>query len=294
MAISISFMLLPAIFVSLFASLTVSNALIPSIHYQTPSSCSRDHNSFACEVQEAKRKIARLESILEERIEEINAKSRYFGECEKKIGELTTEIGRLKTTLSSVEHDYSRANEKLSALEEEVRLLWAASRKNNFEIHRLEHKALDAERRLKEISLQVGERTEIVSEQWIQIQQLEQALHMTEMRTSKIRKELWRRCPFVKFCASLFGDCLNMLKRILDPYVLGDGPVVGFCKSQALQTFEVAKHYHHQLQGFIKHAMKSNELTAGLAHEEVVFFVASALVAFPIMTACMLLLSQFS
>ncbi|XP_020551317.1 uncharacterized protein LOC105167885 isoform X3 [Sesamum indicum] len=256
MAISISFMLLPAIFVSLFASLTVSNALIPSIHYQTPSSCSRDHNSFACEVQEAKRKIARLESILEERIEEINAKSRYFGECEKKIGELTTEIGRLKTTLSSVEHDYSRANEKLSALEEE--------------------------------------RTEIVSEQWIQIQQLEQALHMTEMRTSKIRKELWRRCPFVKFCASLFGDCLNMLKRILDPYVLGDGPVVGFCKSQALQTFEVAKHYHHQLQGFIKHAMKSNELTAGLAHEEVVFFVASALVAFPIMTACMLLLSQFS
>ncbi|KAL0300701.1 UNVERIFIED_CONTAM: Triose phosphate/phosphate translocator, chloroplastic [Sesamum radiatum] len=175
------------------------------------------------------------ESVLEERIEEINAKSRYFGECEKKIGELTTEIDRLKTTLSSIEHDYSRANEKLSALEEE--------------------------------------RTEIVSEQWIQIQQLEQALHMTEMRTSKIRKELWRRCPFVKFCASLFGDCLNMLKRIMDPYVTGDGPVVGFCKSQALQTFEVAKHYHHQLQGFIKHAMKSNELTAGLAHEEVVFFV---------------------
>ncbi|KAL0328871.1 UNVERIFIED_CONTAM: hypothetical protein Scaly_2319700 [Sesamum calycinum] len=252
---AISFTLLPAIFVSLFASLTVSNALIPSILYQTPSSCSRDKNSFACEVEEAKRKIARLESVLVERIEEINAKSRYFGECEKKIGELTTEIDRLKTTLSSIEHDYSRANEKLSALEEEVRLLWAASRKNNFEIHRLEHKAIDAERRLKEISLQVGERTEIVSEQWIQIQQLEQALHMTE------------------FCASLFGDCLNMLKRIMDPYVTGDGPVVGFCKSQALQTFEVAKHYHHQLQGFIKHAMKSNELTAGLAHEEVVFFV---------------------
>ncbi|KAL0321260.1 UNVERIFIED_CONTAM: hypothetical protein Sradi_5387500 [Sesamum radiatum] len=225
---AISFTLLPAIFVSLFASLTVSNALIPSIDRQTPSSCSRDKNSFSCEVEEANRKIARLESILEERIEEINAKSRYFGE---------------------------------------------SSRKNNFEIHRLEHKALDAERRLKEISLQVGERTEIVSEQWIQIQQLEQALHMTEMRTSKIRKELWRRCPFVKFCANLFGDCLNMLKRILDPYVFGDGPVVRFCKSQASQTFEVAKHYHHQLQGFIKHAMKSNELTAGLAHEEVVFFV---------------------
>ncbi|KAK4421205.1 hypothetical protein Salat_2071000 [Sesamum alatum] len=276
---AISFTLLPEIFVCLFAALTVSNALIPSIDYRTPSACSGDHNSLACEVEEAKFKIARLESILEERIEEINAKIRHFGECEKKIEELTMEIDRLKTTLSSIEHDYSRANETLSALEEEVRLLWAASRKNNFEIHRLEHKALDAERRLKEISLQVGERTEIVSEQWIQIQQLEQALHMAEKRTSKIRKELWRRCPFVKFCTSLFADCLQMLKRILDPYVSGDGPVVGFCKSQALQTFEVARHYHHQLQGFIKHAMKSNELTAALAHEEVVFFVASALLS---------------
>lgn len=35
--------------------------------------------------------------------------------------------------------------------------MWAASRKNNFEIYALEQKALDAERRLKEVASQVEE-----------------------------------------------------------------------------------------------------------------------------------------
>ncbi|CAL8150745.1 unnamed protein product [Prunus armeniaca] len=39
-------------------------------------------------------------------------------------------------------------DERLNALEEEVRLLWAASRKYNFDLHLLEFKAQDAEDRL--------------------------------------------------------------------------------------------------------------------------------------------------
>ncbi|PIN08590.1 hypothetical protein CDL12_18830 [Handroanthus impetiginosus] len=292
---AISLILVPAIFASLFVSLTVSDALISPVEYQTPSFCSdqANQNSLACEVEEAKLKIARLESILEDRIGEINAKIQYFGDCERKIEELTTEIDRLKTALSGFEQDYSGANLKLSALEEEIRLLWATSRKNNFEIYALESKALDAEGRLKEITSQVEQMSEIVSEQWIQIQQLEQAVYMAEIRTAKVKRELWRRCPFVKFVTTLYDDFLKTLKRILEPYVLGNS-MLAFCKSRALQAFASAKYYHHQLQGFIRHAMKSHELTAPLAHEEVVFFVTSALVVLPIMTACMLLLSQFS
>ncbi|GFQ01268.1 hypothetical protein PHJA_002270700 [Phtheirospermum japonicum] len=268
-------MLLPAIFAYLFASLTVSETLIFPIDYQTPSSCSdqSSQKSLACEVEEAKLKIAQLETILDERIAATYTKIQYFRDCEKKIEGLTAEIDRLKTAMSSSEHDYSRACLKLTALEEEVRLLWAASRKNNFEIHDLEYKALDAESRFKEVNSQVEEMTEIVSEQWIQIQQLEQAVHMAEMRKSKVKKELWRRCPFVKFFINLFGDCLEALKGIMDPYVSREGSMFVFCKSRALQTFDAAKHYHHQLQGFITHAMKSNELTATLVHEEVVFFM---------------------
>lgn len=43
------------------------------------------------------------------------------------------------------------------AVSTQVRLLWAASRKNNFEIYALEQKAFDAERRLKEVASQVEE-----------------------------------------------------------------------------------------------------------------------------------------
>lgn len=60
------------------------------------------------------------ESILEGKIGEINAKTQYFSDCEKKIEELAAEIDRLKTVLSDFEEDYSRKNVKLSALEEEV------------------------------------------------------------------------------------------------------------------------------------------------------------------------------
>ncbi|KAL3615106.1 hypothetical protein CASFOL_040767 [Castilleja foliolosa] len=290
-----SIILLPAIFASLFA-VSLSETQISPIDYQTLSSCSDQsgQKSLVCEVEEAKLKIAQLESILEERIAATNTKIQYFRDCEKKIEGLTAEIDRLKTAVSSLEHDYSRANLKLTALEEEVRLLWAVSRKNNFEIHDLEYKALDAESRLKEVNSQVVEMNEIVSEQWIQIQQLEQAVHMAKMRKSKVRKELWRRCPFVKFFINLFGHCLDTLKGIMDPYVSRDGSVFVFCKSRALQTFDAAKHYHHELQRHVTHAMKSNKLTANLAHEEVVFFVASALVAFPLMSACMVLLPQLS
>ncbi|KAL8045805.1 hypothetical protein ABFX02_08G138100 [Erythranthe guttata] len=291
-----SLILLPAIFLSVFVFLAESNALSSPIGGETTSSCSEQGKgkSLACQVEEAKLEISRLESILEERIGDMNAKTRHFEDCEKKIEDLATVIDLLVTDFSRFENDSSRASEKLTDLEDEVRLLWAASRKNNFEIYEMELKALGAERRLREVTSQVGEMSEIVSEQWIQIQQLEQAVHMAEIRASKVRKKLWKRCPFVKSIIAYLSDCLKTLKRILDPYVSRYASLLVSCNSQALQMFASAKGYHHQLQDLIRYAMQNNELTAVLAHEEVVFFVASALVAFPLMTACMLLLSQFS
>ncbi|KAH6833926.1 hypothetical protein C2S53_004728 [Perilla frutescens var. hirtella] len=265
-----SLLLLASLFLSL--DLTTSNAVDS---HSAPPSCSDQwsQKSIACEVEEAKLKFARLESMLEEKIGEINARTQYFNDREKKIEELTSEIDRLKTALSDFEEDNSRKNVKLSALEEEVRLLWAASRKHNFEIYALEQRALDAESRLKEAISQVEETSEIVSEQWIQIQKLEQALYMVEVQTSKIRYELWKRCPFVKFFMNLYGDFLKILKGFLDPYVLRDGSMFAIFKSRVFQTFSAAKRYHHQLQGFLRRAIESNELTAAFAHEEVIFFV---------------------
>lgn len=107
------------------------------------------------ELQDAKLKIAGLESILEESIKKVNGKSIYIEEHENVIDDMTNKIHHLQSLLSKIKDDSSRAEERLNALEEEIRLLWAASRKNNFDIHNLESKALDAEDRLEEVSLQV-------------------------------------------------------------------------------------------------------------------------------------------
>ncbi|KAL2494982.1 myosin heavy chain [Forsythia ovata] len=289
---AISLILLPAILTSLLLSHVETNALDSSVHNESASFCTQQQNqkSLPCELEELKLKVARLESILEESSELSNAKNLYIREIEKKIEQFTIEIDRLRAILSSFEVDSLRANQRLNALDKKVRLLWDASRRNNFEIHSLEHKALDAERRLKVVTSQVEEMAEIVSEQWIQIQQLEQAVHMAEMRMLKFKREIrWTRCPFVKFIKTIFDPYLKMLNGILDPYLT---PVWGYCKSHVLKTFSACKALSSP--GFVKRSMESNELTAALAHEEVIFFLASALVAFPVVSAFMLLTSQVS
>lgn len=60
------------------------------------------------------------ESILEGKIGEINARTQYFGDCQRKLEDLTSEIVILKTAFSDFEEDHTRKNVKLSALEEEV------------------------------------------------------------------------------------------------------------------------------------------------------------------------------
>lgn len=294
---AIALILLPALLISIPFPVVETTAVDSSVQSGTGTFCTDQQNlqvqkPLPCEVEELKLKVAQLESILEERSRLSNAQSLYIRDIEKKIVEFTLEIDRLRTILSSFEVDSLRADQRLDALEKEVRLLWDASRRNNFEIHSLEHKALDAERRLKLVTSQVEEMAEIVSEQWIQIRQLEQAVHMAEMRMLKYKREVrWNICPFVKFIKSTFAPYFKMLKGILDPYLT---PAWGYCKSHVLKTFTAAKLYHHQLQGFVKQSMEGNELMAALAHEEVIFFLASALVAFPLVSVFIFLVSQFS
>ncbi|XP_059291396.1 uncharacterized protein LOC132044876 [Lycium ferocissimum] len=236
-----------------------------------------------------------LESILDEGIPNLNAKSQYIRETEKKIEEISIEIDNLTTALSKLQHHSSR----ISALEEEVQLLWDAARKNNFEIHKLEFKAQDAEKRLEVLTSQVEKMAEIVSEKWIQIQRLEQAVQMAEVRTLKVKRQLrFSKCPFVKFIKNLFGHQLETLKGILHPYGSYSMADPNSYWSQALhhlrRTFSSARQYHYELQSFVKQEIERNEFPAALANEEVVFLVASVLIVFPILSVFMLLFSYFS
>ncbi|KAJ0018946.1 hypothetical protein Pint_10517 [Pistacia integerrima] len=249
------------------------------------------------EIAEAKLKIARLESVLEESLQKLNARSNYLKERDNLIDELAIKIQDLLSLLSNIKHDSSRTEERVAALEEEVRLLWAVSRQNNFDLHTLESKAQDAEDRLEEVTSQVEKMADIVNEQWIQVQHLEQALHMTEMRALNIQRKLRvTGCTFLKFVNDVSEKHLPKLLGILDSYFSGGGSTLRSYVSKAEQQFKRFfsgfKKFHHELQGVIRQEMEKNELTAALVNKELVFFVASALITLPILTAWMLLSSK--
>ncbi|KAI5657165.1 hypothetical protein M9H77_25958 [Catharanthus roseus] len=293
MASSLAFLLAA---ISLPLLLPESMGLTSPISSQTDSE--ENHDSLIFQIQEANLKLARLESGFDRHVHELNAKSVYIRQSEKKIQEMNQEIDRLRTALKNLEDNTSSANDKIHALEEQIQFLWAASRKKNFEIYKLEIRAHDAEKRLKLVRIQVEKMADIVSEQWTQIQQLEQALQMAQFRASKVKRQLTAsKCPVMKSIRNSL-EHLETLKGLLDHSVSDVGSVLKSCISEASyhlrKTYTAAKYYHHQLQGYIKQAMLRNELTAVLANDELVFLVVSALITFPVLSLYMLLSSGFS
>ncbi|PQM39366.1 hypothetical protein Pyn_17860 [Prunus yedoensis var. nudiflora] len=103
---------------------------------------------------------------------------------------MAQKIHHLQSVLFTLKRDSLATDERLNALEEGVRLLWAASRKYNFDLHVLESKAQDAEDRLETVASQAQKMADIVTEQWIQIQQLEQALHITQF-INNLSNDAW-------------------------------------------------------------------------------------------------------
>ncbi|PON60621.1 myosin heavy chain-like protein [Trema orientale] len=204
-------------------------------------------NDNTGELRQIKLNIARLESKLEEISRNLNEKGLHIEEQDKLIEHMSHKIQLLQSTVLGLKSD-----ERIKALEEEVHLLWAASRKSNFDIHVPESKAQDAQERLDLVASKAQKMADIVTEQWIQIQRLEQALQFTE------------------FINKLFGDHLQNVHGVLDPYIL-----------QFKRVFAVAKEYHHELQRFIKREMEKYAFTAALANSELVFFMAYALITFP-------------
>ncbi|XP_038998677.1 uncharacterized protein LOC120123966 [Hibiscus syriacus] len=189
-------------------------------------------------------------------------------------------------------------NERTKALEEEVHCLWAVSRKNNFDLHILESKAQDTEDRLEVDTSQVEKMAEVVTEHWIQIQQLEQALQIAEMRALQAQKQRIMRCTFLKFINGVSGRHLPKMSGALYSYSLGKRTIIKSDMSQALQQlrrfYSAIEKYHNELQGFIKQEMQGNEVAAAFFNIELVLLLASAFITFPILGAWMLVLSWFS
>ncbi|XP_039068409.1 uncharacterized protein LOC120214637 [Hibiscus syriacus] len=255
-----------------------------------------NRNLLIRELDDAKLDLSRLESVIDETIERIDAKTLILKEREKLLEDMENKIAYLQSVLSSLKDESLLADERLKALQKEVRLLWDVSRNNNFELHVLELKAQDAEDRLKVVTSKVEKTAEVVTEQWIQIQHLEQAHQIAQIRALQYQRKRYMRCTFLKFISDLSEIHLPKMFGALEHYSFGLGSTMKYYMSQALpqlrRLYSATKKYHHELQGFIKQEMRRNEFTATFANDELVFFLASALITFPVLSAWMALSSR--
>ncbi|KAL8233622.1 hypothetical protein R6Q59_019722 [Mikania micrantha] len=268
MAISQS--MLPAVFLLYIIISYKSTAVIA----QSSHTGGEGHCHLIDEIREAELKIVRLESILEESISIVDSKNTYLEERDKLVKEITSEFDHLQSVLLTMKNESSRANERFNQLEEEVRLLWATARRNNFELHSLESKAQDAENRLEVTKSRVETMSAIVTEQWIQIQHLEQALVIAEKGIKGVKRQV-SKCTFLKFVKRYFGNILDDCRIVLET------------------TWSMVKQNHHRLQRFVKEEMLKSKYTAAFANKEVVFFVASAVITFPALSVGVFLLNNF-
>lgn len=247
---TIFLIMLPAILLSL---LTISESATMASHDDSQAACQNQQNKpLISELQGLKLKIDRLEAKLEESIQKINAKSLYLEDCEKLIGEMERKIHSLQSVLLGIKGDSLRVNERLNALEEEVRLLWAASRKNNFDLHLLKSKVQDSEDRLEAVNSQVEKMDDIVTEHWIHIRHLEHAIQSAEMRALKAQMlEGSTRSTLLKFINIFTGNHVRKAIMILDPFSFDKRSTSSSHESQILHQLKRilsgAKKYHHQI-----------------------------------------------
>ncbi|CAN8313494.1 unnamed protein product [Cochlearia groenlandica] len=244
------------------------------------------------DLEAAKIRVSKLEAVLEETIHKVDAKNLYLRELEKLIQDAETKIHDLQSSSYSFESGLPLVQKRISELETEVKRLWASLRTTNFELHVLEDKAKNAEEKVKAKALEVKQMKEVVTDQWIQVQHLEQ------MRVFNIRRhQTPSRCILIKLMSDIRGKHLTKVQEAFNIRWKGNKVSLSMQSylKKALSQFKALwaaiTKYHHQLQGFIKHEMERNEITAPLANSEVVFFVASTLITFPVFGAWILLSS---
>ncbi|XP_078431502.1 myosin heavy chain-like protein isoform X3 [Wolffia australiana] len=119
---------------------------------------------------------------------------------------------------------------------------------------------------------------DIITEQWIQIRQLEQALLTLKIRLSRAEAKSNPTFMSVLRQYNLPNKVISRTESLLFR-------INSKLRGYPSRLFQVIKTRHHELQGWVRCAMKKNGITASLAHQEIVFILASALLVFPFWAA---------
>ncbi|KAI0524393.1 hypothetical protein KFK09_003760 [Dendrobium nobile] len=202
------------------------------------------------ELNEMKAQVTKLEVLLEEKNMLLNSRILEIEQSKKLIEEMDEKIEFLQKTLNDVKISYggtSVFDEKIKVMYDEVQQLLDESRRNNFNIHVSESKTWEAEKKVEEVASKV---------------------------------EQLRR--------SMAKHSHSKPVGLPDSFFLG-GSISRSSLLKASNQFKgiisATRKKHHELQCTVKRAMKMNDYTAPLAHSELVFFVASTILIFPLMMA---------
>ncbi|CAM8998224.1 unnamed protein product [Rhodiola kirilowii] len=295
----------PATITAAILLAVISNQLTSSsshlTHVHVGSQC--DEIDSICQVNEMKLKVARLETMLEERSESLKSRSLLREELDRRNDELTTEILKLESHVEQLKGvEMMPGDEAVSSLEDEVQSLWSLSRKNNFDLHILESKAVEAEERLEDVKSEVEKMADIVTEQWIQFRHLEQALLGVQIKTVDTARQICLQKSAVlpllpNERVNPFLCHLQRMPLLLDQHLSQNMPAIKLYWSKVLHQVNMllsaVKKYHLQLQDFVRQEMEKTQLTAFYTSEELVFFLASGLLTLPMLCTLMMLLSLF-
>ncbi|KAL5212549.1 hypothetical protein ABZP36_023396 [Zizania latifolia] len=215
-------------------------------------SCPSD--ALRSEIDELRLRVLRLEHLLEENTKTLKSKAIILEEDNKLIDTMEHDIqilmNRHESTKKSQSKSYPESNVK--ALEDEVQLLQKEIRKMNGNAGTLESLANGGEKRVESLSSEVKKIEHIIAEQWIQIQQLEQAFVLTKMMTSKVHQR--SRLSDTSYKLSGKDVVLKYVRKLHGAFLMGVS-YARFCFSRTYKhcrsfILAIDRPYHEVLRFF--------------------------------------------
>ncbi|XP_074571812.1 uncharacterized protein LOC141828307 [Curcuma longa] len=294
--------------VVLFAFVSIRLTAIFALSDTSPS----ERGALLSELEDLRLKASQLELVLEVSTRTFNSKILDLEERDKVVEEMEEKIRIMENALYELKgsnSDLLNTEVRIGALEKEIQLLFEQSTKNKDSIWSLELSNDKAKEKMEIVASEVEKIENIVTEQWIQIRQLEQAFQSTKMMAANVLKRnkqkeqnkiLWptketvnKVVQFIRGIGRFEASEFNML----DSFFLK----ASFSKTDIPQAYDhfnawilFAQNCHYELQNLIKYEMKMNEFTAEFANNFIVFYLASMVMAIPVMTAWIVFSSLFN
>ncbi|XP_074579854.1 uncharacterized protein LOC141836288 isoform X2 [Curcuma longa] len=280
--------------VVLLVSVVVLLASIFSLSDTYPS----ERSALIAETEDLRLKTARLEFILEDRTKTLSSTTFLLEQRDKLVEEMEKKIQLMENAIYEVKGSSSDSldtEDWVRALEKDIQLLFEQSMMNTDSIRSLESYVNKAKEKMEIAASEVQKMENIVTEQSIQIRQLEQAFQSTKMTTKKVLKrnrqkeEHKNQIPFKETVSKFIRSIGHHASEVIlaDSFFLR----ASFSKSAIPEAYKQLKVFmsfvkkcHYELQDSIRHELKMNEFTADLGNNFVVFFLACMMMAFPVVT----------